>query len=103
MLAQSAAEADAAATIIANAVEVVDPVISRESARSVDPDSDLGDLLVTTHVGPLAKRQIDGALAAGSDQAQRLLDARMILAAAIVLQGNWRILPGRSGLLPSMP
>ncbi len=99
VLAHSAAEADAAATIIANAVDVDDPAVSRAPARSLDPDSDLGDFLVTTDVRSLPDHQIDAALSAGSDQARRLLDASMILAAALVVQGKWRIVQGRSGLL----
>jgi uncharacterized protein len=99
VLAQSAAQADAAATIIANSVDVDDPAVSRAAARSLDPDSDLSSLPVTTDVRPLPGRQIDAALAAGADQAQRLLEAGNILAAALVLQGKWRIVQGRSGLL----
>lgn len=99
LLAHSAAEADAAATIIANAVDVDDPAVSRAPARSLDPDSDLVDFLVTTDVRSLPDHQIDAALSAGSDQARLLLDASMILAAALVVQGKWRIVQGRSGLL----
>jgi uncharacterized protein len=99
VLAHSAAEADAAATTIANAVDAADPAISRASARSLDPDSDLGGLLVTTDVGWLAEDQIRAALAAGASEAQRCLDAGMILATALALQGQWRIVQGQSGLL----
>jgi len=53
VLARNAAEADAAATIVANAVNADHPAIERRPAPDLDPDSDLGDLLVTTHVGPL--------------------------------------------------
>jgi uncharacterized protein len=99
VLAKSAAEADATATIIANAVDVDGAAISRAPAQSLDPDSDLGDLLVTTDVRSLPDNQSDAALAKGSEQALRLLDAGIILAAALVVQGKWRIVQGRSGLL----
>jgi uncharacterized protein len=99
VLARSSAQADAAATIIANSVDVDDPGVSRISARSLDPDSDVGGLQVTTDVIPLTDPQIDAALAAGGDRAQQLLDACMILAAALVVQGKWRIVQGQSGLL----
>jgi uncharacterized protein len=102
VLARSAAEADAAATIIANAVDVDDPAIRRAPARSLDPDSDLADLPVTTDVGPLADERIASALAAGARVAQGLLGARMIAAAALSLQGQWRITEARSGLLSAM-
>jgi uncharacterized protein len=99
VLAHSAAEADAAATLVANAVDADDPAIRRASARSLDPDSDLGGLQVTTDVGPLMEDNVRAALLAGANQAQRLLDTELILAAALVLQGSWRIVQGRSGLL----
>jgi uncharacterized protein len=102
VLARSAAEADAAATIIANAVDVDDPGIRRAPARSLDPDSDLADLPVTTDVGALSDAHITTALAAGARVAQGLLDARMIPAAALSLQGHWRITQARSGLLSAM-
>jgi uncharacterized protein len=99
VLARTAAQADAAATIIANSVDVADHAVSRTRAQSLDPDSDLGELLVTSDVGALPDHQIDAALSAGSDQARRLLDTGIILAAALVVQGKWRIVQGRSGLL----
>src|SRR6185369_15658356 len=45
--------ATAAATLIANAVDIDHPAIERRPARDLDPDSDLGDLPVTVAVGPL--------------------------------------------------
>ena len=48
ILARDAAEADAAATVVANAVDPPgDPRIARAPARSLQPDSDLGEQLVT--------------------------------------------------------
>ncbi len=99
VVAASAAQADAAATLVANAVNVDDRTIRRAAARSLDPDSDLGDILVTTQVEPLPEHKVLAALAAGSNEAQRLLGTGLILAAALVCQGNWRIVQGRSGLL----
>ncbi len=49
--ARRAAAADAAATMIANAVDVDDPAVARRPARELKDDSDLGDLLVTAGVG----------------------------------------------------
>ena len=51
VLARDAATADAAATLIANAVDIDSPAIMRRPARELDPDSDLGDRLVTVSVG----------------------------------------------------
>ncbi|WP_204349766.1 hypothetical protein, partial [Klebsiella pneumoniae] len=53
VLARDAASADAAATLIANAVDLDHPAIRRRPARNLDPDSDLGDRLVTVGVGDL--------------------------------------------------
>jgi hypothetical protein len=86
VLAANAAAADAAATIIANAVDADHPAIERRPARELDPDSDLGELLVTTHVGALPAAIIDQALERGAAEARRLG-----LSAALCLKGQWRL------------
>lgn len=64
--APTAAAADVAATLIANAVDLPGhPAITREPAHEISPDSDLGDKLVTTAVGPLSARETQDALARG--------------------------------------
>ena len=66
VLAKTAASADAAATIIANAVDLPGhPAIIRRPACELQPDSDLGPRLVTREVGELAGNEIEEALAAG--------------------------------------
>ncbi|WP_270933960.1 UPF0280 family protein, partial [Falsiroseomonas oryzae] len=70
VLAADAATADAAATLIANAVDLDSPAIRRAPARSLDPDSDLGERLVTVEVGPLASQDAAAALAAGVARAE---------------------------------
>ena len=57
VLAATAAAADAAATVIANAVDVDHPAIERRAGPRLDPDSDLGDLPVTVAVGDAAARR----------------------------------------------
>jgi len=86
VLAANAAAADAAARIIANAVNADHSAIERRPACELDPDSDLGELLVTTHVGPLPAEVIAGALDRGAAEARRLG-----LSAALSLQGQWRL------------
>ena len=55
VLARTAAQADAAATIIANAVDLPGhPAILRCPAHDLQPDSDLGARLVTRDVGDLS-------------------------------------------------
>jgi uncharacterized protein len=93
VLASTASRADAAATIIANAVDLPDhPAIARCPACALQPDSDLGERLVTRHVGRLAKPEIDLALLAGYAKAGRLLEQGLIDAAALQLQGEMRII-----------
>ncbi|TIQ29809.1 MAG: UPF0280 family protein [Mesorhizobium sp.] len=92
VLARSGAEADAAATLIANAVDLpFHPAIHRVSARDLAPDSDLGDRLVTQGVGALAPgeaaRALDNGLAVAEDFRRRGL----IAAAALFLAGQSRI------------
>jgi uncharacterized protein len=97
VLAGSAAEADAAATIIANAVDAQDGAIARAQADMLDPDSDLGSIAVTTDVGMLPASTRDEALAAGVAQAEALLASNRILGACLALQGEIRIVVGAAG------
>lgn len=88
VLAPSAALADAAATLVANAVDLDHPRIVRRPARLLDPDSDLGDRLVTVEVPLLAPLAIDQALARGRARAEGFVRQRLITAAALMLQGR---------------
>lgn len=88
VLARTAAQADAAATIIANAVNVDDPRIVRAPARQLRDDSDLGERLVTVDVPALSAPQADHALRSGLAMARRLQVAGLIHAAALVCQGR---------------
>lgn len=92
VLADRAAMADAAATIIANAVDLPGHAkIVRVPARTLTPDSDLGDRLVTQEVGDLSPAEIAAALGAGIAVADLLLADRLIRSAALHLQGYTRI------------
>lgn len=91
VLAQDAATADAAATLIANAVDVDSPGVTRAPADSLDPDSDLGDRLVTTTVGALTEDEIAQALDAGLALADSFIRAGLIRAAALRLRGEARV------------
>jgi uncharacterized protein len=101
VVANNAAMADAAATIIANAVNIENEAITRQPAQSLDPDSDLGDLPVTTGVGVLCGEQIESALQGGVTVAENLLDQNLIEAAVLSLQGRWHIVQSKTAkLLP---
>lgn len=88
VLAATAAQADAAATVVANAVNIDNPRIVRVPADGVRDQSDLGARLVTRAVPPLSHRQAAQALDAGRQTAQALVDAGHILGAALCLQGQ---------------
>ena len=89
VLARTASMADAAATIIANAVDLPGhPGVVRRPANELQPDSDLGARLVTQDVAALTESEIENALEAGADCARRLLGAGLIEGAALQLQGE---------------
>ena len=90
VLAATAAAADAAATVIANAVDANDPRIVRAPANEVRDDSDLGARLVTRAVPMLPCEVVERALAAGVAEAEAQLDAGRVIAAALCLQGQRR-------------
>jgi len=88
VLADRAAAADAAATIIADAVDLPGhAAVTRVPACELAPDSDLGDRLVTQHVGPLNSREKADALDAGMQMTHTLMRLGLIRSAAISLQG----------------
>ena len=89
--AATAAQADAAATMIGNAVNCEDPGIERQPASMLQDASDLGDLLVTTQVGRLPLSAVEQALGRGETLARRLLDQGLIISALLALQGQSRI------------
>jgi uncharacterized protein len=103
-LADRAAMADAAATIIANAVDLPGhPNVLRVPAREVAPDNDLGDRLVTQAVGELTTGEISAALHAGEAVSRALLSAGLIRAAALHLRGETHTVGGplQSNMLES--
>jgi ApbE superfamily uncharacterized protein (UPF0280 family) len=100
VLAASAPAADAAATLIANAVDLPGhPGIRRRPACDVQADSDLGALAVTLAVPPLAGPERAEALARGTAAAAAMQARGLIAAAALFLQGETRHL-GPPALLP---
>jgi ApbE superfamily uncharacterized protein (UPF0280 family) len=94
VLARDAASADAAATMIANAVNVDHPSVKRAPAAAVDDNTDLGERLVTVDVGPLDGESIDRALDAGAEKTRRLVECGVVWGAALMLQGHARVVGG---------
>jgi len=96
VLARTAAAADAAATIVANAVDLPGHSATvRRPANELQPDSDLGDRLVTSEVGDLSDADVADALGAGETRAHQLLSAGLIEGAVLQLCGNMRIVGAR--------
>lgn len=93
VLAKTAAAADVAATLIANAIDLPDhPAIVREKACEIDPDSDLEGRLVVIECGMLHAQEIDDALNRGVRAAERMLSQGLIWAAALFLKSESRVI-----------
>lgn len=100
VFAKSAASADAAATIIANAVNLPDcHQVSRSPAIELSPDSDLVNQLVTTGVGALNRNEVSQALDNGEKTAQELFNSGLFKAAFISLNDQDRVIGWASNSL----
>ena len=88
VLAATAAQADAAATVIANAVNIIDARIIRRPACAVKDDSDLGTKLVTVDVPALPSELIQRAVAAGLACALNLRARGLMSSAVLVCQNH---------------
>ncbi len=94
VLAPTAAAADVAATLIANAVWPDDnnktdlPGVHRQPANVLAPDSDLGSRLVTVHVDCLPDHVIIKALRRAAGVAEDMRQSGHISAAYVVVQGQ---------------
>lgn len=92
IVADNAADADVAATLVANAVDLpAHPLISRQVARLVDPDSDLGARKVVTGCEWLSAEEQFLAVARGEAKAKEFFDKGLIKGAAIFFQAESRI------------
>lgn len=86
VVAKTAPVADAAATLIANAVDLPEhPAIERCRACALHPDSDLGKRLVVTHVGALSESEGRQALDKGTVVAERMRVTGLVQTAVLVL------------------
>jgi hypothetical protein len=94
VLGRTASRADAAATIIANAVDL--------PANELQPDSDLGARLVTRDVGELSAKEVEDALEAGCVRARKLLAEGLIEGAALRL-GRETVVVGTRGMEARKP
>ncbi|MBR1223872.1 MULTISPECIES: UPF0280 family protein [unclassified Bradyrhizobium] len=103
VLARTASMADAAATIIANAVDLPGhPAIVRCPANELQPDSDLGTSLVSRDVGLLTEGEVEAALGTGVVCAQKLLAAGLIEGAALRLLGETLVVGTTGSGVPAL-
>lgn len=97
VLASTAAQADAAATVVANAVNVHDVRIQRLPANQVRDDSDLGAMEVTVDVPVLSEASVQMALHSGLRVASALQAQGLIWFAVMTCQAQ-RVMT--SGVVP---
>jgi hypothetical protein len=86
-LATTSSKADAAATSIANATDCEHSEIKKISANRVDAMTDIGDALVTCHVGKLPLKAKQKALENGMERANVLIKKKIIEGCFISVQG----------------
>jgi ApbE superfamily uncharacterized protein (UPF0280 family) len=103
VLARDGAAADAAATLVANAVDVDHPAIVRRPANELRDDTDLGARLVTVDVPALPDGEVRAALDAGARRAEALRRQGHLWGAILALQGRFRVAGGCAGLLRAGP
>lgn len=88
VFAPTAAGADAAATVIANRVDIGPHTeVMRRPARELDPDSDLGGRPVTVDVGVLSVDEVRNALGNGLGYAESCVGRGLISGAVLHLAG----------------
>ncbi|MEO3431343.1 UPF0280 family protein [Pelagibius sp. CAU 1746] len=103
VFARSAAQADVAATLIANAVDLPGhPLVMRRRAVEIDPESDLGERLATVAVGKLTEAEVATALRHGQALSAEMQAEGLIEAAALFLRGRAEAI-GALPLLSSLP
>lgn len=103
VLARSAAEADSAASIIGNAVDLPGhAAVTRLPANQIKDDSDLLDHLVVTGCSSLNAAEIAAALDAGVLTAERLKVDGLIHRAALFLRDQGRVVADDDHIIPDM-
>lgn len=103
VLARSAAEADVAATLIANAVDAPGAAgIYRQAAVALAPDSDLGNHPVTVDVGDLDTGAIAVAMRSGVHMAEQIYANGRVLAVYIQLKNEVAVVGDAFPLLESV-
>ncbi|MBI5523162.1 MAG: hypothetical protein HY910_11065 [Desulfarculus sp.] len=89
--------ADAAATVLAGACRVDSPRVTRVPARELDPNTDVPEFMVTTHVDALSDDEAAQALAGGEALARRLLLALPLVGAHFSVSGRKLVITRQAG------
>ena len=93
VIGNNACIADAAATMIANDINIVNhPNIERKKALEIDDHSDLKETFVTTFVGKLSEKEIEESLERGKKTAEKYINDKIILSAILNLKENYLFL-----------
>ena len=93
VIGHNAAIADAAATMIANDINILDhPNIKRKRALEIDDDSDLKETFVTTFVGKLSEKEIEDSLKKGKKTAEKYINDKIIFSALLNLKQKYMFL-----------
>jgi hypothetical protein len=90
VFAATAARADAAATAVANATYVESECVVQSLAESIQPDTDLPGVAVTTSVGDLSTDEIEQALGQGVARAEELALRGLIYGACLFVKARMR-------------
>ncbi|MCP4048404.1 MAG: UPF0280 family protein [Gammaproteobacteria bacterium] len=85
--------ADAAATAIANNCFAADDNIRQVPARLIDPNTDLGDMLITVDGSGLSEMTYEKALNSGLDKANLLVKKDIIRGALLSVGGKMGVTP----------
>ena len=102
VLAASAAAADVAATLVANAVDLPGhPAITRVPATTLSPDSDLGARPVTTGRGALSAACVTRALDRGGAAAEAWRAQGLLHSTCLTLDGDTRVVGPLPALVPA--
>jgi len=88
VLAKSCAVADAFATSLANSSYIDSPAVRRVLARSIDPDTDIPDLMVTEMVGRLTPLEIDQSITQVKEKIWPAIRTELISACLVSVQGR---------------
>jgi hypothetical protein len=97
VLARTATQADAAASIIGNAVNLDHPGILRKRACDVKDDSDLGERMVTVSVPELCDEEVAQALQLGVEEAMNLPEQSGVEYAVLCLGSQIRTISHNEG------